>query len=117
MIEYQVAGFQYIELLNDPEWAAYRKINIEKRRSNFTLINHSDNIFNPPYWKIVVRRLLSMLRLSRQLHVNIFTIFLAKLGVIKNLRPSLLVVPNKDIAEMLQYPKRQYWMIIYTSYL
>ena len=46
-----------------------------------------------------------MLRLSRQLHVNIFTIFLAKLGVIKNLRPSLLVVPNKDIAEMLQYPK------------
>ncbi len=105
MLEYSIAGFQYIALLNDPQWVEFRKIIVEKRKSEHSLLNYSQDVFNPPFWKIFYRRVFSIIRLSRKLNVNILSLFLAKIGLIKFSPPSLFVAPNKDITEMLKYPK------------
>lgn len=105
MLQYEIPGYQYIELLNDELWVSIRKIKVEKGQlfSNPNYINKT--VFDPPYWKKIIKYFLSVNRVIRQMEISLVAYFLIKLGLRRPPTPSLFVVTNKDNVEMLQYKK------------
>jgi hypothetical protein len=104
MLQYEFVGYQYIDLLNDSLWTDEKGIRIVKNQTPDTESKYIyKNVFDPPYWRKTISYFLSLYRASRQLKINLFSIFFIKLGITSPPIPSLFVVPNKDNAVMLQY--------------
>jgi hypothetical protein len=104
MLQYEISGYQYTDLLNDSLWSNKKKIKVVKDQKIFDSSSYlSKNVFDPPYWRKTISYFLSIYRASRQLKINLFSIVLVKLGITRLPIPSLLVVPNKDNSAMLQY--------------
>jgi len=104
MLQYEIPGYQYTDLLNDSLWSNKKKIKVVKDQKIFDSSSYlSKDVFDPPYWKKTVSYFLSLYRVSRQMKINLFSIFFIRLGITRPPIPSLFVVPNKDNSEMLQY--------------
>lgn len=104
MLQYEFPGYQYTDLLNDSLWTDEKRIKIVKNQTPYTESEYiNKDVFDPPYWKKILRLFLCLYRVSRQMKINLFSIFFIKLGIIRPPIPLLFVVPNKDNSEMLQY--------------
>ena len=104
MLQYEITGYQYTDLLNDSLWSNKKKIKVVKDQKIFDSSSYlSKDVFNLPYWRKTISYFLSIYRASRQLKINLFSIFFIKSGITRPPIPSLLVVPNKDSSAMLQY--------------
>lgn len=105
MLQYEFPGYQYTDLLNDNSWSCEKKIKVVKVQTTFPKPEYMNkNVFDPPYWKKIIRLFLSVYRASQQLKINLFSIVFIKLGIKKPPIPSLFLFANKDTAEMLHYP-------------
>ncbi len=104
MLQYEITGYQYTDLLNDSLWSNKKKIKVVKDQKIFDSSSYlNKDVFYPPYWRKTISFFLSIYRASRQLKINLFSIFFIKSGITRPPIPSLLVVPNKDSSAMLQY--------------
>ncbi|MDP1812022.1 MAG: hypothetical protein Q8K66_11540 [Sediminibacterium sp.] len=103
MLQYEFPGYQYTDLLNDSLWTEEKRIKIVKNQTPYTESEYiNKNVFDPPYWKKMVTYFLNIYRVSRQMKINLFSVFSMRLGITRPPIPSLFVVPNKDNSAMLQ---------------
>lgn len=104
MVQYEIPGYQYKDLLTDAFWTKERGIKFKVIGQNSKENYINANIFTPPYWKRVVWSILRLRRIFKQISLNPFSIFLIKSGLRIAPTPSLFVVPHKDTAAMLMHP-------------
>ena len=103
MLQYEFPGYQYTDLLNDSLWTEEKRIKTVKNQALYEESEYMNkDVFERPYWKKIVTYFLSIYRVSRQMQLNLFSIFSMRLGITRPSIPSLFVIPNKDNSVMLQ---------------
>lgn len=103
MLQYEIPGNQYGELLNDKCWIENKGIKTQAP-IDIGAYKYDDVFFSVPYWRKMAYKVLGVNRISKHMKLNFFSIFLMKMGLSKPSVPSLFLVPYKDNLAMLQYP-------------